>query len=162
MNPNEALSKHIGDILRYALNVELFLEDFLINYYFACPSDKIELFNDSILFEMKFDWKIKCFENICKHEKINAKQLIKDIRDIQKTRNKVAHYLSEYNEEKNNVILKKKTTSKEKDSLFLDDKINAEIGERMMSIRKRIYDIQNDLLRKGRITVAAVMRIIKK
>ncbi len=154
MKTHEIFNRRSGEILRLAVTVEEFLEHF-ISTYFCDHNYKTNLFLDEIIQKLNFDRKIEIFRNICKfikYDKTKLNKILKDIRFIQKNRNKVAHFESTYREDPDNpeiaeVRLWPRTSTKTKDrSLVLTKELMDEINNRHRSIYKGTIDIQNYLL----------------
>lgn len=104
--------RYIGEILTIALDVESYLEYFISNYFTKEKNRKTFFFKDIILLNLTFENKINIFKKICEKEKFDKKEIseiIKSIRFVQHTRNKVAHWEAERRSE--NIIQLRKRTS---------------------------------------------------
>ena len=154
METHHMFNRRSGEILRLAVNVEGFLEHF-ISTYFCDHTHKTNLFQDEIIQKLNFDRKIKIFKKICKHikyDQMKLQDIIKDIKFVQKNRNKVAHFESSYKEDPDNPenaevrLWSKKSLRYRKDSLVLTKELMEEINRCYLSIYKGTLDVQNYLL----------------
>ena len=88
----------VGIILTESLYVETSLEFFISNYFVKPQTQKTFFLNDTIILRLNFDKKIDLFREICKREGYDMKdveKVIKAIKFVQETRNKVAHWQTE-------------------------------------------------------------------
>ena len=84
-----------ADIISSAISVDHDLEFFISNYFVRPQTQKTFFLSDAIITELKFQEKISIFKKICKREEYdNAEisKIIKSIKFVQETRNKVAHW----------------------------------------------------------------------
>ncbi len=155
LEPHDTFNIYSGEVLRLAVNIESYLEQFISDYFIRPQNDRSRTFEDLILIKMNFDRKIHLFKEICKLEEINddiLKNVLKDINFIKGIRNKVAHFETTYEQLSDDpndakIILwnKKSYRERNKDSLDLTDKLMREIKERQFSALQGIVEIKKEL-----------------
>lgn len=156
MDPIESFNQNSSVILRIALNVELELEEFIFQYLFDKKNNKIQIFKDLILPSLNFDRKRKIFGDICIFEEIKKEEctrILGEIDFVKNTRNQIAHYLSEHIEETDEFILRRRPSllkNNKDEVLRVTDKLVKDIGEKYISIRLHLNEIQNELIEKRR------------
>lgn len=97
--PHDTANRVAGEILRISVNLENDIERFLMYCILDFNVKRQNFFRDEIIQSFDFEKKRVLFEKICKIEKYDKKQFEKirsDIRHIQKIRNKVAHWESNF------------------------------------------------------------------
>lgn len=111
---DEKLNKIRGDVISHSLNVENFLTFTILKYFHRTGSEKSKVFYNNVLNTRLFSFedKINLFEKIPRYQKLKKFEKIKtNLREIQRTRNKLAHW----------VINKKKS---KKDQFVIENPIN--------------------------------------
>ncbi len=154
--PHATFHRRCGEILGISLSTEVCIENFITEYFFRQEIKKTYEFEDLILRPMNFNLKVALFKEICKNNKITdstIKNTIRDLNFVRNTRNKIAHYLSTYEQlsddpRNGRIILLRKKSSKVrgKDTLDVTDELVKEISVRYFSIMKGVVETHNRLI----------------
>ena len=145
---DENFNKNTGIILSSSLQVEDNLEYFLTTYLFgSSPSEKRRLFFDEILTksDFTFERKIRLFKKICALENIDAsitKTIFSAIKQIQETRNKVAHW------ERSVDGLKPRSVDAGKKRLLLDEEFMTQFEKGRIIALRGIVDTLVSIAKK--------------
>ena len=137
-----------GEILRLSLNVESSLEFFIENYFCYPQSHKTFYFHDFILVNLSFERKIQIFKKICKKEEVeeeNLEKIIKNIRYVQRIRNKIAHFESHILKNKVIKLKSRKSVKFIEDDLKIDKNLLNEIRSKKESAINGINKIHLQL-----------------
>lgn len=93
MEEDNEINRKIGEILVKSISVENLLEHFILNH--SIIPEHSEFFFEKLIQPLNFQRKRNLFNEICLKKgvpKNEIKKIINLIKDIQQTRNKVAHY----------------------------------------------------------------------
>jgi len=135
----EEFYKGRGNAINMALAVENYLEFFISNYFVKPQNSKTFFFENKVVQPLNFLQKINLFKKICQRENFNAKNikaLIKLLNEIRETRNKVAHWETLVDPQKNTITLMKKgEVINPENYLKLDEKMLKDLdGKRFKAI----------------------------
>ena len=121
---DEKLNKIRGDIISHSLNIENFLTFAILKYFHRTGSEKSKVFYNNVLNTrlLSFEDKINLFEKIPRYQKLKKFEKIKNnLREIQRTRNKLAHWIINKKKSKKEQIVIENPINKNK-SLTIDAK----------------------------------------
>lgn len=134
--------KNCGEIIRIGLDLENDLEFFISNYFIYPQNEKTFFLEDLIIQKLNFDKKINLFKKICKKEGVNIDNLIKDVREIQNIRNKVAHREASIDSSENCIKLNRRESIKyKKDELKITSELVEKLRKKKNKCRKEIFSI---------------------
>ncbi len=139
----------IGQIISFALDLENEIEKFISKYFVEPETLKTYFFEEIIVGKINFEEKIKIYQKICLKEKFNveeSKKIIKNIKYVQRIRNKIAHLEREINFDKEIYYKTKKSDNNENNILKLNEELIKKIIESkntsIQGIRKQFYNIK--------------------
>lgn len=152
----EEFDKKKGLILGQALSVETTLEFFITNYIVKPQTGKTHFLNDILVDKLRlsFEDKIKIFSEICKREEYDAKKvksIIKSIRYVQESRNKVAHWQGESNEYHIQLRRRKTRTEVNKDVFRLTEETMKKIDSERLAAQNGVIEFYLKYQREGTI-----------
>lgn len=131
---DEKLNKFRGIIISHSLQVESLLTFAILKYFHKSGSQKWKIFYNNVLNTrlFTFEEKINLFEKIPTYHKLKKfKKIMKNLRDIQKTRNKLAHWTINKEKSKMNKIIIENPINKNQ-SFIIDDKLIEEFEEKVI------------------------------
>jgi len=146
------LYSRIGFIVACANRIEDKLENF-ISYYFTYPTnDKTTFFRISLITKLGMEDKIKLFQSICKKENYEqkiVKSIIKNIRYVQKIRNRVAHWQIEALDDVDIILVDSNYLQTNRKIVRLEPKLLREIDMKRFNAESDIYKILCLLRKEG-------------
>ena len=121
---DDKLNKVRGIIISHQLNVELFLTFTILKYFHKRGTKKWKFFYDNVLNTtlFTFEEKINLFKKIPTYNKLKKfKKIIQNLRGIQNSRNKLAHWTINKQKSKMNKLVVENPLNKNQ-ALVIDDK----------------------------------------
>jgi hypothetical protein len=141
----EDIKQKRGQIITWALEIEELLEGILTNYFINPYTKKAKFFEVEIMRDMKFETKKQIFQKILEKENYEneiSKKIISLIQNIQKMRNKVAHWRIFVFLQKGEVKLRKKQS--------LEDEMFSLTPEMLIELEKDKENIFQEAIKFNR------------
>jgi hypothetical protein len=151
---HDEFTRKAGEVLSIALHIETTLEFFISNYFVKPQNAKTHFFNDIFMIKSTFERKLQIFSEICKREKFNHKKIegvIKSIRFVQETRNKVAHWQAEKMFDKPLRLRKRTTYTTKNDILELNNSLLNKLDKERLNAIRGIEDFYQKYYKDGTI-----------
>ena len=147
----QIFKERCGEVLRIAISVESLIDYFIKTYFWFSDKDKNYLFNDLLLYKMRFWDKINAFRGICLKEGIEKdrfKKIYKEIKCIQDRRNRVAHEYIHFDEEMGTVLIGRKSPERRVESLKLSVELVNSLHDKKKFVFEEIIRIKTEIISK--------------